>query len=137
MKTTIHHIGIYTDNPKRLIEFYEHKLGFTHSATKSVGEELMGDVFGISVPCTIDKMKFENVFIEVFSSSSSNFPAQDRKGVRVDHWGMNVKDKDSYVRQIEEKGVPVIKFEGQGKWIFFIRDPDGNLIEIYEDKSLA
>jgi catechol 2,3-dioxygenase-like lactoylglutathione lyase family enzyme len=135
MKATIHHIGVYTHDPVRLVEFYRTKLGFEHVATKSVGKELMSSVFKMPMPCTIDKLKFENVVLEVFSSKKGKFSGKPVDSLGVNHWGMNVEDKTYYVQELEEKGVPVIKFEGQGKWVFFVEDPDGNLIEIYEDKD--
>jgi catechol 2,3-dioxygenase-like lactoylglutathione lyase family enzyme len=43
-----------------------------------------------------------------------------------------VADKELFVRELDKKGVPVLKLEGTGRFIYFVQDPEGNLIEIYE-----
>jgi catechol 2,3-dioxygenase-like lactoylglutathione lyase family enzyme len=48
------------------------------------------------------------------------------------HWGLGVEDKESYIIRLEKMGVPLLRLEGNGKFIYFIKDPEGNLIEIYE-----
>jgi catechol 2,3-dioxygenase-like lactoylglutathione lyase family enzyme len=48
------------------------------------------------------------------------------------HWGLGVADKDFFVRELEGRGVRVLKLEGTDRFVYFIEDPEGNLIEIYE-----
>jgi len=45
---------------------------------------------------------------------------------------LGVRDKLAYCAVLEEKGIPFIKVGKEDRFLFFVRDPDGNLIEIYE-----
>jgi catechol 2,3-dioxygenase-like lactoylglutathione lyase family enzyme len=53
------------------------------------------------------------------------------------HWALGVGDKEMFVRGLEKKGVRILKLEGTGRFIFFVKDPEGNLIEIYQKRDKA
>jgi catechol 2,3-dioxygenase-like lactoylglutathione lyase family enzyme len=71
--------------------------------------------------------------IEIISSDKIESFSRPERCAGINHWGMNVRDKDAAIRGFEKKGIPIIKFDARGKWIYFIKDPDGNLIEIYQE----
>ncbi len=85
MNGECNHIGLFSRNPKKLIQFYTEK-----KITPAAG---------------------------------------------YNHWGLDVEDKNSFIRELEKKGVPLLNLEGTGRFIYFVKDPEGNTIEIYEKQA--
>jgi catechol 2,3-dioxygenase-like lactoylglutathione lyase family enzyme len=134
MNHCVHHIGLCTNNPEELIRFYTDKLGFIDVGTKTVGRELMEKIFGIPADCIMTKLRRESALIEIFTSKNVRFSDAVKSARGLNHWGFEVKDKESFAAGLKKRGVEVTRLEGSGnKILLFIRDPDGNLIELYEE----
>ncbi len=132
MNKTFHHIGLFSREPKKLIEFYTNCLGFEQLDTKSVSKEWMVQIFGVPVECQLIKLRIDSLVIEIFASPELELVERSAPSVGYNHWGLGVEDKESFVRELGRKRVPVLKLEGTGRSIYFIKDPEGNLIEIYQ-----
>lgn len=130
-----HHIGILTDNPEELKKFYIELLGFEEAETKLLPAELLDQIFHIPSPCTLTKLKRDSVVLEIFSLTDDKPQKREFATVGYNHWGMAVGDKRHFVRTLKEKNVPVTEIEKAGRLIYFVNDPEGNLIEIYEAKG--
>jgi catechol 2,3-dioxygenase-like lactoylglutathione lyase family enzyme len=96
MSQGLHHIGLSTNNPDRLLLFYKEKLGFTPESTKTVGRELMERIFGILSDCTVTKLRRQNVLIEIFSSGEIRFAEEGGQHRGLNHWSLCVEDKKSF-----------------------------------------
>ena len=70
--------------------------------------------------------------MEIFVPSTGKLTSRVPSTQGYNHWGLSVGDKELFVRELERKGVQVLRLESNGRFIYFIRDPEGNLIEIYE-----
>ena len=46
------------------------------------------------------------------------------------HWGFCVKDRTKFCSSLKKKRVPLIELDRGGFISYFIKDPDGNMIEI-------
>ncbi|MBN1222077.1 MAG: VOC family protein [Candidatus Aminicenantes bacterium] len=134
MHMACHHIGIFTRNPKRLIPFYTQGLGFSEGEMRVLPPDLMGKIFGLASECQLTKLSQDGAVIEVFSPVEYEVDDCSPRTSGYNHWGLEVEDKEAYVRILEERGVPVLKVDNRGRTIFFVKDPEGNLIEIYERK---
>jgi len=134
MKDVCCHVGLFTKSPKKLIEFYTEKLGFELGESKQISSDWMEQIFGLQADCQLTKLKFGDLIIEIFSPQRGEL--QDRKAPMVgfNHLGIGVEDKKSFVQYLEKKGMPVLILGKKGRFVYFIRDPEGNLIEIYESK---
>jgi catechol 2,3-dioxygenase-like lactoylglutathione lyase family enzyme len=132
MINSIHHVGIFTNNPLNLIEFYTEKIGFETESTKMVPENLMKEIFSISTECKLTKLKYGLIILEIISSENIEFRQKNDDVSGLNHWSLGVKDKDGFCRELTNKGVDIIRIENKGRFICFVKDPDGNLIEIYE-----
>ncbi len=44
---------------------------------------------------------------------------------------MTVEDKELFCRDMAARNVEVIKVENKSRFIYFLKDPDGNLIEVF------
>lgn len=132
MDNFCHHVGIFTSNLPKLIRFYTEKLGFVTGETKSVPEDLVRKVWGISSPCTLTKLKFGQVILEILSPENLILKKRPFNVRGYNHWSLGVENKKDFCQELEKRGVSLLKFEKNGHFIFFVRDPDGNPIEIYE-----
>jgi len=127
-----HHIGIFTTNPQKLIKFYKEKMGLEEGETKVVSRDLMEHIFGIQSSSKITKLKFGQVILEIISPQNLNLRKRDQDISGYNHWSLGVKNKEEFCLELKKKGVPVLEVEKEARFIYFIKDPEGNLIEIYE-----
>lgn len=128
-----HHIGIFTQHPLELVAFYSQKLGFKIGGTKEIPAHLMEKIFGVSSPAVLTKLRFDQVTLEIFSLTSPSLNERAGNAAGYNHWGWAVRDKEAFVQKLKQNGVPVIEAGNKGRSIVFLADPDGNLIEIYEE----
>lgn len=135
MKGSCDHIGLFTQNPGILVPFYTDKLGFVYLGTKSISKEWMRRIFGVPAECKLIKLSYDTAVVEIFVPQSGKLEAMIRPARGYNHWGLGVDDKESFVRELERRGVSVLKLEGSGRFIYFVKDPEGNLVEIYEKKG--
>ena len=134
MSERCHHIGLFAVQPDRLIDFYIKKLGFVRESGKEVPRILMHQVFDINSSCQLTKLRRGNAVLEIFSYPH---PHQERSWDRnfsYNHWGLGVDDKEAFCLEVENKGVSLLKIDMNGRPIIFIKDPEGNLIEVYQNE---
>lgn len=112
--------------------FYTEILGFEHLGVKSISKKWMTQIFGMPAACRLIKLRCGSAVVEIFVPQGGELNDKRSPFLGYNHWGMGVEDKEAYVRRLEKRGVPVLKLRGRGKFIYFIKDPEGNLIEIYE-----
>ena len=48
----------------------------------------------------------------------------------INHFGLKVGDKRAFCREAEGKGARIIEVAREGYSVYFVRDPDGILVEI-------
>ncbi|MFC2157703.1 VOC family protein [Acidobacteriota bacterium] len=132
MKGSIHHIGLFTAKPEELIEFYTKKLGFALLGTKVVSAYHMEQIFGLKRESPVAKLKRQDVILELFSPGNidSSLSGEFRPG--LNHWGIEVESEETFLAEMLPMGVDIFPVDFNGRIIHFIRDPDGNLIEICE-----
>jgi len=134
MNMACHHIGILTRNPKTLISFYTQGLGFSEGETRILPADLTEKIFGLSSECMLTKLTSGNAVIEIFAPVNIDVTRRNMGTAGYNHWALQVKNKESFIRILEGRKVPVLKIDRAGRMVSFVKDPDGNLIEIYEVK---
>lgn len=134
MSHLCHHIGIFTNNPAELIGFYTEKLGFKQGITKIVPEKIMAPIFGLSSAFSLTKLTSGRMTIEVLCPENYRLKEKDGDSAGYNHWCLGVDDKEAFCNGLERRGVHIIRVENNGRHICFIKDPDGNLIELYEER---
>lgn len=128
----IDHIAISVENLEETIKFYN-----------NFGFELYKEYHDDSVD--IIMLKFNNIYLEIFHyNDSSPLPEhatdllKDLKTIGTKHFGLNVKDIYETKKWIENRQLTDCEIEihqGRlGRAYFFIKDPNGILIEIIEEK---
>lgn len=123
------HLGIFTNHPEKLIDFYSTVLGFQKKKEGILSRELMESLFGIPAECRLVLMERAGAGIEIFSSKEITFEERRSSLSGFNHWGLVVEDKEAFCREAE-KSAEVLKAYKNGKIIYFLKDPDGNRIEV-------
>ena len=134
MNMACHHIGIFTKNPEQMIQYYTQGLGFIEGETRVLSPDLTEKIFGVKDECRLTKLTQHQAVIEIFAPMHASLDEKRNRSAGINHWALEVEDKESYVRTLEERDVPVRKIDNKGRLIYFVSDPEGNLIEIYESK---
>ena len=124
----IHHIAILTDDYQRSKQFYTEVLGFT-VVRETYREERDSYKLDLSI-----NGKYQ---VELFSfpdyRERGSYP--EAKGLR--HLAFAVEDVDAAAAELHAKGVPVepvrVDELTQKKFVFFT-DPNGQPLELYEEK---
>jgi len=135
MSSFCHHFGILAKNAEQLKEFYVTFLGFEEGDSRLLPAELVNEIFRIPSPCYLTKLSQGSVTLEIFSLTDLEAGEREWATAGYNHWGMGVEDKERFVRDLKHKGAPVKEIEHSGRMIYFVEDPEGNLIEIYEIKG--
>lgn len=127
------HIGLLSYRAEDLIRFYVDRLGFTEGASRSLSRDLMEAIFSIPGECRMTKLHRENLTLEVFSPLG--FEPESEASAYVpgfNHFALSTGDKQRFCRDLEAQGIPVITCAYQDRFVYFVVDPDGNRIEIFD-----
>jgi glyoxylase I family protein len=135
MNNFCHHLGILARDPEKLKEFYINDLGFEEGDTRLLPADLVNRIFSIPSPCTLTKLMYGSLILEVFSLTDLQTEKKAPVTAGYNHWGLGVEDKERCVEDLKRKNVPIMEIEHAGRKIFFVKDPEENLIEIYEVKG--
>ena len=114
-----HHISIFSSNVPALVRFYTETLG---------------------LPITRRWDELGIVFVDVGSTTIELVPSPDRpprpEAVNgFDHLALRVDDVDAACAALRDAGVTVERapYDFQELRIAFVRDPDGNLLELVQE----
>ena len=124
-------MGLFTKNPRKLIQFYTEKFGFEEGESKTIPEELVKKIFDLSTPCTLTKLNLGQVTLEIISPDNLNLIERSEDTAGYNHWSLGVEDNEAFSQDLKAKGVSLVEIESKGRFIYFAKDPEGNLIEIY------
>jgi catechol 2,3-dioxygenase-like lactoylglutathione lyase family enzyme len=126
------HIGLYTNNSKKLEKFYLKILGFKKEKEEILPKSIFKLIFGIPTDCRFIRLYADNMKLEIFEPIST--PAKKRVAniASINHWGFCVEDRKKFVQKLKIKKVKIIEVKRNGHTVYFVTDPDGNRIEIRE-----
>ena len=127
---TCDHIGIITNNYRKLVSFYTEKLEFTVEKEEKLSKFVMRSVFGLASEGKFTRLVSGNAGIEIFCITSNLLKKKVNATIGYNHWALRVEDKNEFVRKIMKKGVIIIHIKRNDHSVYFIKDPDGNRIEI-------
>jgi len=129
------HIGIFTDHYQRLVNFYIQKLGFVKEKEERLSKSLMQSVFGVASEGNFSRLVSGDVRIEIFSLVKSSLLKRSNRTLGYNHWALCVTDTKKFLSGLTRKGVKIISIKRNDHFVFFVKDPDGNRIEIKECKT--
>ena len=129
------HIGLFTNDSKRLEDFYIKVLGFKKEKESILSKQIVKSIFGTCRDCKFIKLVSGNMMIEIFEPVSSRLRKKFNNIVGLNHWGYCVANKEKFIQKIRRKKANIIEVKRNGQSVYFVTDPDANRIEIREDKK--
>ncbi|MGQ9465520.1 MAG: VOC family protein [bacterium] len=130
-KLTCNHIGIFTEKPYKLINFYRQVFGLKREKEEILAPEFVQKIFGLNARCIFVKLKSADVVIEIFAPVKKKL--KHSSGLTgFNHIGIGVKEREEFIKQLKKNGVKIISVKRNSHKVYFLMDPDMNLIEIRE-----
>ena len=127
---TCDHIGLFTPNVTRLADFYVNTLGFKREKEGVFTKSIMKKALGINSDCMTIRLISGDVRLELFQPTSVRLAQRFTCTAGYNHWGYQVGDRKKFVRRLKRKGVPIIEVQRNDHMVYFVKDPDGNRIEV-------
>ena len=136
----IEHVGISTKNYHKLVDFYSNIIGFNVLYDGLFKGDLYSSIMALEKPeGRVALLELDDTQLEIFEFSQPVPPPL--RGMRpVNHQGIthicfSVSDIDKEYQRLMASGMMFhcapTSFSGEGKATYG-RDPDGNVIELYE-----
>lgn len=126
------HVGLFTNDSKRLIKFYTGILGFKIEKAMDLTPELMKAIFNISISCEMTSLTNEDTLLEIFKGKNGELAPRVDGMTGINHFVFYTQDNAKTAAELESKKVPVIRVKkSEDKTVIFIKDPDGNRIELH------
>lgn len=134
-EVTAHHVGVTVADLDQSVAFYRDTLGFTELARFSVGGEAFATGVGIAdAEASFVHLDAGGVRLELVSYDSTDESAADPQIDRAGatHLAFSIDDIEAYYETLpaDVETVSEPQTTESGTTIFFIRDPEGNLVEI-------
>ena len=126
------HLGLLSNQPLRLREFYVKKLGFTEGESRTIARDLMQKIFNLPVECRMLKLHRQDSVLEIFAPQGLELLPSHDNLTGINHFGIWVQDKEAFCTELAAQDVPVIKAAYKDRFIYFVQDPEGNRIEVFE-----
>jgi catechol 2,3-dioxygenase-like lactoylglutathione lyase family enzyme len=138
------HVAITVSDFNEAVRFYWDVFGAPVVGVSDTPAERVRTFFGVDAhepTCKIGWIRVPGgATIEIFEFRPSE-PAQDVVWNRVGptHISFNVHDTDRWHRYLVDKGLEIVsppERSPHGHTFFFVKDPDGNLIELIDNKHM-
>jgi len=121
----LNHIALTVTNHQEITDFYQDILGFQTMRVFELEEQLSEKIFGISTDVAVAVLTRDELSIEVFVS---NTPVIQGFG----HICLNVDKRVEIIRKAKAMSYKVISIDRGSYDLIFIKDKNGNLIELKE-----
>ncbi len=118
-----HHVAIYTREQQRMEEFYTKTLGFAVTKRWDDANIIFIDIGSTTIEL-IGRPEIEGE------------PPALGIGAGLNHLALKVANVDATVQELQAQDVPILKqpADFQDVRIAFFSDPDGNLLELVQEK---
>ncbi len=126
------HIGIFTKNAERLIKFYRNILGFKLISGERLQTDIVKKLFRTNSTCCFYRLKSEKLILEIFEPHYKNRVEKRKNHYGLHHFGLTVSDREQFINYLRKKQVKIITIKRNERKVYFIEDPEGNMIEIRE-----
>ena len=132
-----HHVGITVSDLDRAVEFYRDVLGLDVLARFSVGGEEFATGVGVDgASADFAHLDADGARVELveYAPEGEDATGSDLNQPGAKHLGLEVADLDGFYEGLPEDVATISEPQTteSGTRILFVRDPEGNLVEILE-----
>jgi len=124
------HVALACSSEERADRFYAGLLGLQKAPPKSLPAEIGRALFGVDRELTIINYTGPAAHFEVFIS-----PGAPASAPRIEHVCLAVENLPEFLRKCEQRQFGVVRAPKGASLITFVKDADGNLFEIKEEKG--
>ncbi|MCF7886234.1 MAG: VOC family protein [Candidatus Marinimicrobia bacterium] len=118
------HIGLTINNKNDIHKFYEELLGLETVSEFEISKIISRRIFDIDKKNPITLLKNDNLVLELFYSKKQTEQCYN-------HIGINIDDRDNFIKKVREKEYPVLVFPRENRHdLIFIEDSSGNKFEV-------
>jgi catechol 2,3-dioxygenase-like lactoylglutathione lyase family enzyme len=135
------HVGITVRNFNEFVRFYSDVFGCPLVGVSDTPTERVRSFFGVDAPSPTCKIGWIRVpggaVLEIFEFNPQ-LPLEQGPWNRVGltHFSLNIRNAHKWHADLKRKGVTIVSEPMQspngGQWFFFVKDCDGNLIEMMD-----
>jgi len=137
MKSKLNHVGLVTNDRERFEDFWCKGLGFEKVWEASIMPEKIKILFGIDGGATAIRYQKDEDVIEIHLFNKPVYGiTQDFRKFGINHISLLVEDRDEFIKDLSSRVqyLEIRRFHDPSGWDnIFIRDYDGNWIELRED----
>ncbi|MCX7994810.1 MAG: VOC family protein [candidate division WOR-3 bacterium] len=127
------HIGILTRNSERLLKFYKNIIKFKLISGERLKPEIVGKLFKMRATACFYRLKSNGLLLEIFELHKKYESKKGKIHYGIHHFGLIVDDREKFIKYLRRKKVKIITIKRGSRLVYFIQDPDGNIIEIREE----
>ena len=134
---TAHHVGTTVSDLDRAVDFYTDTFGLDVVAEFSVGGEAFAEAVGVAdASATFAHLDAGDTVVELVEyepeGAGTTTPTLNQPGAT--HLGLSVDDVDTFYTGLanEVETVSPPRTTESGTTVLFVRDPEGNLIEVLD-----
>ena len=125
------HAGLTCSNEENADKFYRDLLGLNKSEPKTLPPDLSKAIFNLDAELQMINYMNEHSHFEIFI-----IPQSRPSRWQIDHLCLEVADLDGFIAKCRSMQVEVTLIPKGDKTLTFIKDFDGNLFEITQQKSV-
>lgn len=140
------HVGITVSDFNKAVKFYWEVFGCPLVGVSDAPPERVRAFFGVGADdpaprCKIGWIRVPgNAVLEIFAFEPKQPPVEiPWNRVGLTHFSFNVRNTHKWHDYLVSKGVTIVSKPEQsprGHWFFFVRDFDGNLIEMIDQRRM-
>jgi catechol 2,3-dioxygenase-like lactoylglutathione lyase family enzyme len=136
--SVVNHIGLCVHDIDRSRRFYEELLGFEYEREIAPPDEITGRLLQLDPPLGLRAvyLRKDGLVLELLAYAGRRRPRRERPMDEpgLTHISIGAEDHGSLLDRVEALGGTVVAESDIGVAVF-IRDPDGQLIELLETKG--
>ena len=134
---TAHHVGITVADLDRAVEFYAETFDLDVVAEFSVGGDAFADAVAVEgAAAEFAHLDADGAVVELVAYDAADESADDPKLNRpgATHLGLTVDDVDAFYADLADdvETLSPPRTTESGTTVLFVRDPEGNLIEVLD-----
>ncbi|MFH1683521.1 MAG: VOC family protein [Candidatus Margulisiibacteriota bacterium] len=128
--TDLHHVGLTCSDLRKSEKFYVDNFGLENVREMDVPAEMVKKIFGIDSSAKILFLKGGNSMVELFDFSEAKL--KPTMGT-ISHIALSVGSPKEVFDKMKGRGIETVLIDkGNERYNYFVKDPDGVLIELKE-----